>query len=369
MEISNKRISGQFEWLSQEIGFVEGRRRIAALQRQLNVIQRAEKWSNIRASYISKKKLTEAQVSQVDRILQISTPWPTFLSSKARHVSELAKISINPAVPELLQDSLGTTESKLRLNHFYTMQYRWNPHTWLNSNQIQQINQQFLSLDVIFLVGDCLQFGRKHMTATALAGILYPETSFEMLWSAFHCGHSVGIPWCHTAERAWLMATADFSNLYTTRLQKLKELLNECTPTDNKVIDIVNQKGKLNFTGEPWWNLGHLLIWEDQGLNLSMMASVGIKMNLRRNQNKITKEEIEKLKSLEEIPNDEREKVVHWFEEEFQNFSESKENHNFLESWSYSFWDVFTTLKGYVLEEILSIEQRLNFFRSKPYAA
>ncbi|KAI9624295.1 hypothetical protein KEM48_009037 [Puccinia striiformis f. sp. tritici PST-130] len=102
------------------------------------------------------------------------------------------------------------------------------------------------------------------------------------------------------------------------RLKTLKGYLAEYHVPKDRLISLVDpNERKLELPWNPWWNLGHILTWEEQGLDSFLMAKVGIKMRMKKGQKELLPEQNQILENLTNMTHDQREKVISWFHEEF----------------------------------------------------
>ncbi|KAI9624103.1 hypothetical protein KEM48_009125 [Puccinia striiformis f. sp. tritici PST-130] len=115
------------------------------------------------------------------------------------------------------------------------------------------------------------------------------------------------------------------ASLYNDRLKTLKGYLAEYHVPKDRLISLVdpNEK-KLELPWNPWWNLGHILTWEEQGLDSFMMAKVGIKMRMKKGQKELLPEQNQILENLKNLTDDQREKIISWFHEEFNKIPQNE---------------------------------------------
>jgi hypothetical protein len=337
------------EWLIDEIGLPEGRRRFDAIQRQIRQLELLEAWDKMIQAPANREHIVE--LIELEKILQFSQPWPTYLNSGPSDLFQLnLLITQNPKLKKLIEAVVDKPEIEIRLRNITTLTTRWNPHMWLTEDEVITINQQALDLRLIILVGDCLQFGRIHMTNAGLLGTVRAEDAYELLSNAWNPRKSKRTPWFASPERAWLTMNSNRSELYTERLRTLKGYIELYQTPKNRLISAVDRKKLLDFSGHPWWTLGHILIWEDRGFDLLMMMNLGIQMKMKKGQMEITAEQIEILNSSKQIPEDKKEKIIDWFNKEF-NHSSSKDLVNTArQDWKIalglSWSDLLTTYKA-----------------------
>ncbi|PLW10297.1 hypothetical protein PCANC_22335 [Puccinia coronata f. sp. avenae] len=305
------------EWLTLEIGLPEGMRRFDAIQRQIKQIEILEGWSNALKDPLG--QLIQDKLTKLDNIVHLSTPCPTYSELGPKHAEEFESLRNDPVIDRILHHMLSEKELETRLKNMNTMIYRWNPHKWLTEEDIVIINQQALDLRLIVVVGDSLQFGREYMTSTSFVpGFLIPEDSFRMIWNAWTNRDNSKVPWFATPERAWLMMDPARASRYTESLETLKGYLADHPVPNVELISFVDPENKLEPTGNPWWHLGHILSWEDQGLDLFMMANIGMKMKLKWNVRELSDEQNAILKTSKEIPEEKRGQVIDWFHKEIK---------------------------------------------------
>ncbi|KAA1098781.1 hypothetical protein PGTUg99_016955 [Puccinia graminis f. sp. tritici] len=313
------------EWLIDEIGLPEGRRRFNAIQRQIRQLELLEAWGKMIEAPANRQHIVA--LIELDEILQLSHPWPTYLNSGPSDLFQLnLLITRNPILEKLIASVVDKREIEIRLRNITTLTTRWNPHMWLSEDQVMTINQQALNLRLIILVGDCLQFGRIHMTNECLLGTVRAEDAYELLSKAWNQQKSNRTPWIASPERAWLTMDSEKEELYTERLRTLKGYLERYQTPKKRLISAVDSKKLFKFSGNPWWSLGHILIWQDQGFDLLTMMNLGIEMRMKKGQKEITAEQIEILNASKEIPEDEKEKIVDWFNKEFNQSSRDQFN-------------------------------------------
>lgn len=300
----------------------------------------------------------------VDSVLQLSKPWPP---ERDPHTGDLLVFKVfftenkklEKKVKNAVEKIIKKEELKRRVGELTWMLMRWNPHNWLSREERMLIYQQALDLRLIVLVGDCLQFGRKFMTNRLVAGTIRPEHAFELLITIWNHRKSSKCPWFETPERAWLLMDPEREKLYKERLNTLKEYLEDYQASPYQLVSIVDKERKFKWYGTPWWHLGHILVWQDQGLDASTMARLGNKMKLKKGQVGISPEQIQILQeacSTEEVTEDKQKIVFQWFQNEFYQSFQKKimKNHKSL----------LHLLPGNLYSDTLTYYQRI----SKPNA-
>jgi hypothetical protein len=157
------------------------------------------------------------------------------------------------------------------------------------------------------------------MAKRNISGTIKPDYAFELLIDSWNYTRSSKVTWSDSPERAWLMMDPGRSRLYKERLKTLKDLMKKCEFTKIDLVSMVDKERSINFKGSPiWWHAGHILVWSDQGLDLSTMANLGILLRLKEGQGRLSTEQIEKLEHIkEEIPLNQKEKIIDWFIQEF----------------------------------------------------
>ncbi|KNZ57744.1 hypothetical protein VP01_2083g2 [Puccinia sorghi] len=298
------------EWFMKEIGDPEGRRRFEAIQRQIRQAEILKDWNH------SLTPREREQLKTVDRYLQVSKPWPTYTDLTASKVSSFEKLISHKTIQRRLSSVIGTEDLEIRRRNMRTMTARWSSYIWFTEEEVRQINQQALNLRLIILVGDCLRFGKLIMTSKWTVGGISAEKAYELLANAW----TQKSPWFTSPERAWIMMDPERASLYTERLDALKGFLAEGRPPTDKLVSAVDPKHRLRLTEDPWWHLGYVLVWQEQGLDLFTMAKLGIRMGLKAGQRDyLSAEQIELLESASKdilLP-EKRDQIIGWFHKEF----------------------------------------------------
>ncbi|KNZ53475.1 hypothetical protein VP01_322g5 [Puccinia sorghi] len=326
LKCKTSELKQQCKFLMNVIGYPEGERRYQAIQAQIRQAESLEEW-NKRISYPSSRPIRE-KLMMVDGLLQLSKPWPPERDLQQNDVLTLKYLfQMDPKLEKEIEKMINREEFKNRIRELTWMLARWNPHEWLSREDRMLIHQQALDVRLILLVGDCLQFGRKFMTTTPVPGTIRPEYAFEILITMWNHRKSSTVPWFETAERAWLLMDPERSKLYKERLNILKEYLADYQASAYELVSIVDKERKFQWYGTPWWHLGHILVWQDQGLDTSAMARLGNNMKLKKGQEELSPEQIQILQeacSKEEIPEDKKKIVLEWFEKEFHQSFKNK---------------------------------------------
>ncbi|KAI7936644.1 hypothetical protein MJO28_015543 [Puccinia striiformis f. sp. tritici] len=324
LKCNNPGLKRRAAWLQKEVGFPEGSRRFEAIQRQIRSMEIAEAWREIVA--VDSNQRFKAELIEVDRILRLSEPFSTYFDARAMDFFEIRLLlHKHPKLDKILRRVVGTADVDSRMRNVTTLTSRWNPHSWLRKDDIVSIKLQALNLRLIVLIGDCLQFGRICMTNTCTPGTIRLDHTFDLLRSSWRNRKSLKVPWIDTPERAWLMMDPQRASLYNDRLKTLKGYLAEYHVPKDRLISLVdpNEK-KLELPWNPWWNLGHILTWEEQGLDSFMMAKVGIKMRMKKGQKELLPEQNQILENLKNLTDDQREKIISWFHEEFNKIPQNE---------------------------------------------
>ncbi|POV96319.1 hypothetical protein PSHT_15198, partial [Puccinia striiformis] len=313
LKCNNPGLKRRAAWLQKEVGFPEGSRRFEAIQRQIRSMEIAEAWREIVA--VDSNQRFKAELIEVDRILRLSEPFSTYFDARAMDFFEIRLLlHKHPKLDKILRRVVGTADDE-KCNY---SDIALESTLVLRKDDIVSIKLQALNLRLIVLIGDCLQFGRICMTNTCTPGTIRLDHTFDLLRSSWRNRKSLKVPWIDTPERAWLMMDPQRASLYNDRLKTLKGYLAEYHVPKDRLISLVdpNEK-KLELPWNPWWNLGHILTWEEQGLDSFMMAKVGIKMRMKKGQKELLPEQNQILEDLKNMMDDQREKVISWFHEEF----------------------------------------------------
>ncbi|PLW11102.1 hypothetical protein PCANC_21351 [Puccinia coronata f. sp. avenae] len=315
-----KGISRRIKWMKLDIGSLEGNRRFEAIQRQIRETEIVETWRKFVTEPETRKVKERKQF--VNSILHLDEAWPTYSDLRLDATWDLESLAKNhfyngEALPQI--DAEKQVLLNTRMKNVFTMARRWNPYDWLTKEAIVNINQQNLNLRLIVVVGDCLQFGKSHMTSDSWFSAIDYKQAAILLENAWDHRKFDRTPWLATPERAWLMMDPRRAALYAERLETLKGYLAAYhdPATNNALIRLVDPQHQLKLLGDAWWHTGHILIWHEQGLHLFTMAKVGIELGLERGQQEISAEQIRILETLPDIPEEERDKVIAWFHKEF----------------------------------------------------
>jgi hypothetical protein len=186
-----------------------------------------------------------------------------------------------------------------------------------------------------------------------------------MIWNAWTNRDNSKVPWFATPERAWLMMDPARASRYTESLETLKGYLADHPVPNVELISFVDPENKLEPTGNPWWHLGHILSWEDQGLDLFMMANIGMKMKLKWNVRELSDEQNAILKTSKEIPEEKRGQVIDWFHKEIK---QSFNNQVKKSQWSWKkisqtvYSDFYTFCKGFTRKYYVNPESSVLIF-------
>lgn len=273
-----------FLWLKShtQISSTEFARRRNVLKFQLQQYNIVEGWEKLKLQ-IDDEELRE----RVRNCFQIDRISPTYcdLDKTECELYEKYLEAItwnNMSVTGILEKLLGS-EFLARRQLLRTMIQRQGQPIWWNPNDMMDARFQGLDVCELIHLGDSLNLGQNKFDNHFM---LIPDIAQRTMrniykYIRFRSNRLTSYPlmpvsWDKSAEKAWFI---NHPQLHTLWKSRMKMIILGCN--SYKFGPDMYELKVLGYSRTPWWCLGDLLRWTDDGIPIHIVNEIGIKLNLQ----------------------------------------------------------------------------------------
>ncbi|EGG09937.1 uncharacterized protein MELLADRAFT_60868 [Melampsora larici-populina 98AG31] len=248
-------------------------RRVQVLINQLNHYEILGKYHR------AKKHLDSATIKRWETLFRIDELCPTLShidkSNNIEVKTTLDGVLLSIGEKEALTEVLGELELKQRIGLIDYMRQRDSTDRWWREDELQDARWQGHNVLDILQIGDLLQLGMTHNIAAVA-----PKATLMSLYERMHSRNKYpelypihATSWGESPEREWFHQNPTLWHKYQSRMRDLIlkadfAILGESSLLKNLDLPPVS----------PWWSLGDLLMWSDEGVPLKKMAKVASKV-------------------------------------------------------------------------------------------